>query len=82
MDLDSDKFAAPNEHSQQRETTRRNLAFGVGVLIAFVVLVSGLATWITPCRAGIIKEWTNQVYPPLIGIAGAIFGFFFAGKER
>jgi hypothetical protein len=62
----------------QRETTRTWLAYGVSVAVGVVALM--LIIWAFVHNTA-LQPLLTGIFTPLIGIAGTVLGFYFAGEK-
>lgn len=65
---------------QHREVSRRRIAYGLLLLVAFIVVAAFVSLWTEWGTWSELKELSAFVLGPVVGLAGAATGFFFGEK--
>ena len=73
---------APFDPSPEREKIRGYIALGLVILLAIVVLVPLIALVICREIDGQLEKVIQLLMSPLVGIVGAVIGFYFGGRDK
>src|SRR5262249_32597217 len=71
----------PYDPAPEREQTRTRLAYGLVVLLGATILLPIISTSIAGLSAADAKTVIQVSAPPLIGVTGAVLGFYFGGRS-
>jgi hypothetical protein len=67
--------------AKSREDTRRFLAIAFPILLAIVVVGSGIVLALWPDRVEVIEKYLSMVFASLLGLVGTVSGFYFGEKS-
>ncbi len=72
----------PYDPARDRESTRGRIAFClIGTLAGMVIFIL-LLLWFHPDRVQEVKDVTEILYAPIVGLVGAATGYYFGSHER
>ena len=70
----------PFDPGPTRERVRGWLAGGLSVLLAVIVLGSGVTVAVNPKRLTVMVELLKLVFAPVVGLVGSVLGFYFGAQ--
>lgn len=52
----------------------------LGLLIPYAIFTWGINGLPASDRAGLLSEWSHAMWPPIVGFASAVVGYYFGNK--
>jgi len=78
--LEEPRLGAPYDPARFREWLRGLVALGLVVLLIGIVTGSYFLVW-TNKNTNSVKDWLTAVLTPIVGLVGAVTGFYYGGRE-
>ena len=64
------------------DRVRAQLAITLVALLAIILIIAWLSAVVRPSEAGTLKDFASVTVPPLVGLVGAVTGFYFGSHRR